>query len=276
MAWYTPTLATIGVWQRRVAVSVDLTTAAGVNDVDIIIPPDFDDFWERIDASGLELRLVSGDSRTLAAYSVDNGAGGAFDRANRLGRIRVDAFAFGATPGMWVMWLYYGSTTAQGTGAVATVIAASATGWIELGRPNLRKYPYAPVRPGFSRPSTIASKTSGENVDLWLDVSAALEFRSTKSNGGIFHEEVSLAIINVYDSVPADQPAMYDKANTRIVFHQRTGRTWLKVAIQAGANGTNYTVVPTVYTHRPGTALNVLAQKLQPVVALVVRDLIPP
>ena len=257
-------------------ISVDNTAAGGAQDVDITIPRDFDDFWENIDVNGLELRIVSANSQDLAAYSVDNGSGGAFDRANRLGRIRVDAFAFGATPGMWVLWLYYRSQTAQGTAAVATVIASPVTGYIELGRPNMRQYPYAPPRPGFSRPNSISSKTSGENVDVWLDVTDALEFRSVKGNAGIFHEEPSLAIVNVYNSSQVDQPLMYDKTATRFLFVQSIGRTFVKVAIQGGTDGVSYTVVPTIYTCRPGTAVNLLAQKLQPFIGLTVRDLLPP
>lgn len=277
MAWYAPTLATVGIWTRRVMISVDLTAGGGAQDVDITIPKSFDDFWNLIDASGFELRVVSPNSEGLAAYSVDNGAGGAFDRANRLGRIRVDAFSFISFAGMSVLWLYYGSSSAQGTAAVATVIAGSVAGYIELGRPPLvRRFAYAPSRPGYQRPTSITSKTAGEIVDLWIDVSPALEFRQGLANAGIYHEECAQVVLNVYNAALVDQPAMYDQTRIRWVFHQKTGRTWLRVSVFGGTSGSAYVVVPSVYTLRPGDAVASSAQKLHPYIALLVRDLVPP
>jgi hypothetical protein len=275
MAWYAALLTLV--WMRRAIISVDNTATPGTVDVDVVIPPDFDDFWGRIDAAGAELRVISPNSRTLAAYSVDNGSGGAFDATNRLGRVRVDAFAFGATPGVFVLWLYYGSVTAQGAASVATVIAAPNTGYIELGKPSaVRRYAYAPVRPGYTRPVQLTAKTSGENIDVWIDITPALEHRMGVANFGIFHEEAYFCVLNVYNSALVDQPLMYDATRTRWVFNQKTGRTWLRVFIQGGTSGQNYVIVPSVYTQRPGDNAGILAQKVHPYVALVVRDLSPP
>jgi hypothetical protein len=268
------------VWARRMAITLDNGNGGAVAtaDADVVIPKGFDDFWTRIDASGLELRVTYPDGQTIVPYSVDNGSGGAFSLTNKLGRLRLDGVQMrAAVDGVQLMWLYYGSTSAQGTGAVATAIVGPTTGYIELGLPNLRHYPYDPPRPGYTRPMPFTSMSSGEVVDVWVDVTKALEMRNGRGNGSTAYEEAGYLEMHVYNSVKVDQPTMYSSSNPRFVYHQRSGRTYVKLYVVGGVSGQNYNIAPNLYTaFADDSPAWTRSQKLQPNIALYVRDLVAP
>ena len=183
MGWF----AAGGIWRRRASISVDIAGATPV-DVDVVIPKDWDDFWDVIDASGLELRAVWYDGQTVLSYSVDDGAGGAFDRTNRLGRIRIDGMTVPAATAVLQVWLYYDSSSAQGTGAVATVIAAARTGYIELGSPGQYQFTHMPQTARSLKPRSILHKTVNEQIFVWIRLDGALAKRTTPGNLATLHE----------------------------------------------------------------------------------------
>jgi hypothetical protein len=267
MAWY----GASGVWTRRAAITVVNSGPAASVDVNITIPPDWDDFWSQIDSSGNELRVVSYDSRTLLTYDVDDGSGGAFDKTNRLGRIQIDAATVINTSSVVLVWLYYGSTSNQGDASQAVVIASPVSGYIELGRPRGRAYTYQPPTPNLTRPNTILPpKRTTESVYVWVDVTPALQRRQTPGNTAALHEEAFYASMGVLNAAGADQTAMYDITKCRFVYHQPSGRTWFRAYVTAGSAATNYVVAPTIRTALPGSTT--ADQTLVPTAGLPVRD----
>lgn len=262
-----------GVWTRRVMITVVCSAAVASADVDVTIPPDFDDFWDRIDSSGLELRVVSSDSRTKLSYSVDNGSGGAFDKSGRLGRIRIDAATMPNEICVAVLWLYYGSSSTQGTGAVATVMAAPINGYVELSVPAGRRFRYEPSTPNLTRPRTVlGAKRSAEAVYVWFDLTRAISRRFTPGSGSYTHEELYYAMIEILNSVSVAQAGMTDITKCRLVWMPQDGSTWMRIYVTSGASGSNYAVVPKVYTRIPGEPS--WAQALQAVAGLPVRDVV--
>jgi hypothetical protein len=259
------------VWSRRVAITIDNSAASASGDVNVTIPKGFDDFWDVIDASGEELRVVSYDSQALLAYSVDDGAGGAFSRTNRTGRIQIDTVTLPASASVVLVWLYYGSTSTQGSAAVATTITSAKSGYIELGRPSGRRYRYEPSTPNLARPRAIlAPKRAQEDIYVWVDVTRALSHRTWPGNGARFHEELYFATMGINVS-GSDASAMYSVGNNRFVFDQQTGQTWLKVFVTAGSSGDDATLIPDIRTILPGGSA--AHQRLVPTAGLHVRNL---
>lgn len=263
-------------WTRRLAVSLDFATAStSPGDYDVTIPKGLDDFWQRIDASGNELRVVSWDSQTLLSYSVDNGSGGAFDRTNRLGRLRLDGVAVSGSveAGMYLAWLYYGSTSTQGTAAVATTMASVRAGYIETARPGMRRVRYEPPGINLTRPRTVLpAKRSQEAVYIWVDVTGALSRQIQPTGGAHLYEEAFWATSQIVNSSSTDQPTMYDNTKNRWVYEMETGRTYLRVYCTGGSSGTNYTLACRVGTILPGASA--FAQTITPIAGLPVRDLV--
>src|SRR5690349_20093678 len=117
MSWFAPA----GLWRRRALISVDIPGTSPV-DVNVTIPREWDAFWETIDSSGNNLRLVWYDGQTVLTYALDDGSGGAFSKANRLGRFQIDGMVVPTTASMLAIWVYWDPSSNQSSGAAAVTI----------------------------------------------------------------------------------------------------------------------------------------------------------
>lgn len=260
-----------GVWTRKVAVSLVQTADDGVAaDWDVVIPQGFDDFWNTIDASGAELRITNAVG-ALFQYTVDNGSGGAFDKANRLGRIRLNDVANPAVKHVQLAWLFYGSTNPQGSGANGATGTGTKTGYIELARPG---GPYVvahtPQIPGTTQPLKSFSKGASEVADLWIRLTGARGpltpyFSAPLLEGPHYFTQT------VENTSGLDQPAMRDDALMRFVWGPGMG-LWARVIVKAGSSGANYTSSVLTRMVSPIDGLSVVKSTLDTRIGWRVRD----
>ena len=263
MAWYE------SVWQMRQLISVVNTAGAAAGDVDVVIPRELDIFWNAIDAAGDELRAVSYDCRTKLAYSVDNGSGGAFNKASRLGRVRIDNVTLPAVANsVTALWLYFNSTTAQGSGT-GVAGAGGLTGHLETSRPSDLRSAYEAQLPGSTRPRSTFHKRVNEEKYAWVNFKDVLATRPTPGNGTIYHESPYYLTCDVLDTAGASVPTMLDATRNRLVWWNR--ELWAKILVQAGTTGNHYTLLPDFRTVIPGgTTVN--ARHI-PTIGVDVRDI---
>jgi hypothetical protein len=256
MSWYDED------YQKRAAITVHEGTATATADVDITIPSDWDDFWDAIDSSGNELRITYADGYTLVpGYDVDKPGGGAFSKANRTGRLRIDAATFPNVGNTLVLfWVYYDTVSTQGDGSAAVTMASIKDGYIELGKPATDKHTSQRHPPGLSRPRRIVSKTAGETAVVSVDLARVLEQRETPFAGRRAHEE-PWAVLHAaleQDGTTSATATIFPTNGAGSRYIETKGETgaerslWLKVPIAAGTNGDNYTVSLIVRTLQPG------------------------
>lgn len=244
-------------WRKRAAISVHNAAGAGTADVTITIPTDWDEFWSAIDSSGNELRVTLSDGVTGVVYDVDATGGGAFSKASRDGRIRIDAVTLRSTVlTTGLLWLYYDSETAAGDGSAAVVIAAPLTGYIELGRPVDRRVVLQPQPPGLTRPQAILSKESAETQHFWIDFGPSLQVYRTPYNARLCYEEPEALLLGAVDDAGAAVVGLPDAAATRWVevVRGRERRMFARVSITAGTSSDRYTVIVLVTTRTPASA----------------------
>lgn len=268
MGWYKPN----SLWRQRQMISVLIAGATPV-DVNVTIPPDWDDFWQSLvdlgDTTGANLRIVWYDGVTVLNYSLDNGSGGAFDVPNRLGRIRIDGMTVPAIAAMLAIWIYFDPSSVQVTGAVATVIASPVDGWIELGRPGQHQVLHQSQQARSTKPRKILQKTVLEQVFIWVRYDHAFSKRSTPGNDAAVHEEALFATLTVQNSAAADQASMYDLDKLRWVW-LGTGQVWLRIRVKAGTTATRYTAVVLARTILP--ADTAATQQLETRIGIDVSD----
>lgn len=249
MSWYDSD------FRERAPISAVNTAGGATKDVDVVIPKDWDAFWDEIDTAGAELRVTAADGYTLLSYDVDNGSGGAFDRTNRLGRIRIDGASVPGTANECLLfWVYYDSISAQGDASVAVVIASAETGYIDRGAPVGWIAAAGPPRPGRDRPNSVHGKSASDDGFLFLDVTALLERRSIDFAGKHYYEEPRAITYEVQlSSSEAAQATMIDTASTRwLETKTRFGRSlYARLRVKAGTTALEYTLVATIPTCVP-------------------------
>jgi hypothetical protein len=265
MAWYQAS----GVWAKRAAISVDIPGGGTTTvDVDITIPREWDEFWDAIDSAGNELRVVWYDGQTKLVYDVDNGSGGAFDKTNRLGRIRIDGMTVPNATAMLQIWLYFASTSNQGDGSAAVTIASARNGYIEVSSPGFHRFAHRPQFAQMTRPRDIIHKTAAEQQHVWIRYDRVIAKRPTPGNLSPIHDELMYVDVGVENTSGVDQTTMYDYTATRFVYSR--GIMWVRVLIKAGTSGTNYTLVVKPRVIAPGATT--ASQQLETRIGVSVRD----
>lgn len=257
------------VWQSRAAISMSCN-GTNPSDFNITIPPEWDDFWDVIDASGNELRVTFSDGTEVLDYDVDDGAGGAFDATNRLGRIRIDGAAQPVITGTVCFWIYYKSSSTQGDGSVAVTITSARSGYIVLTVPGKDAFVWTQQTPGLARPRDSITKGSAEKRHVWVAVGRAFSRLFGPGNGASVGEEAYYAKVQVVDSGGSDAASMYSATSPRFVWVK--GRLWVRVTVEGGTDGANYTIIATIASYDP--VVVEAAQILEQRIAVAVRDLI--
>jgi hypothetical protein len=266
-------------WKRRAAISVDNSAAAAavVLDVDITIPKDWEDFWDVIDNSGVNIRVTGPDGVTAVSYDIDDGAGGAFNAAAvtaRTGRIRVDSMTIPtATAGIFLLWLYFDPDGTVAAGDSVVTMTSIGAGYIAHDRPSGRMYEYRPQVPRAENPRDVTHKGPSEQIVVWWQIDRALRKHKRPSGGSLQSEEPYYMAMAVYNTSAADQTAMYALASNRFYWDGPSRTMWIRCVVKAGTTDTRYTVVPTVYTVEP-FAPTVALQTFQPRLGLAVRQTI--
>lgn len=244
-------------FRRRAMGTIGNVAGGATKDANVILRPDWDEFWEAVDNAGDEIRVTAGDGYTLLAYSIDDGSGGAFDKANRLGRIQIDGMTAPGTAGESLSFFLYFDTSgagAQGDASVATTIASPEQGAIDRSSPSTWVSVANTPRPGLDVPRATFGKGEDDSAFVFLDFTELLELRRTRFARRLQYEEPAVATYEVQDDGGTPQAGMIDTAFTRwLEVRGPTGRrrVFLRVRVKGGTAGDQYTLVATVLTAVP-------------------------
>lgn len=256
----------------RAAISVPDGTGVSTADIDTTIPPDWDEFWAAIDSNGYGIRVTTYDGRTAVPYAVDNGSGGAFDKTNRLGRIRLDGAPMPNVANTVALFWVYFDTDAPTNGAVAVTMTGVVTGYILQARPSNRLVRAKRQPPGLTRPADIDSKATAATEQFWFDVAGLLQRYPRPQQRRLVREEIRAAGYAVLDDTGSVAGGMATAADTRFVeildgLHRQM---LVRVSVSGGTTGARYTVALTLRTGDPLGGQQTIVVPL----GLVVRDVV--
>lgn len=239
MSWYK---SGSDVWRFRRVISVENTsgTPGSPIDVEAALAADDDEFWTTIQADGDDIRVCSGDGRTLVTYDLNG-----WNHTNRAGTVEVDGWTPPSNK-VSALFLYFGNATVAAATTTFTPSSAK-SGYIELGAPTQRVVRVAAERPGDTKARHQLTKGANESIYVDFDFSAVLERAFIPGFGRMVWEEIAYISSTTVEVAAADQAAMHVAANDRIVDGGRV-RVW----VTGGTSGTTYTVVCKIVTSRPG------------------------
>lgn len=256
MSWYDDT------YRKRVAITIVNTGGTSSPDANVVIPTDFDDFWDAQttagDTTGIMLRVTSADGATLLNYSVDDGAGGAWSTSARTGRIQIDELPAPGTAANEIVlcWLYYDPSTTVLTAAVATTITSAETGYIEQARPSGAQIDLGPPRPGSTVPAVAFSLATTEQRYVWGRIGHLLQPRSSASQTKLLYEEAWAMTASAKDDAGGATAGLVTAGRFVEILANGRREMWVIGQVNAGvaASGTNYTIILTLRTITPASA----------------------
>jgi len=243
------------VWQQRQPFTDGFEYTPGTFSFQIQIPASWDTFWDVIDASGDELRITEADGVTPIAYTMAS-----FSVANRTGTITLDQGSLPTSGVMYVRYLYFDSTSAQGSG----------TGSITLGTPLAMSAFFADIAttsyamraehpiPGQTEPLHVFAipVANAQNPLVAVDMDGVLLDRPDVTGGHLNYEEVAEVTLSSVDDTGAAATVATLVRDARLSEHDGRRVLWVPIYVPGATDGTNYTVYVNVLTAVPDDTLS--------------------
>jgi len=239
-------------WKRRQPFAVDNTGGSSINNVDLVIPPEWDDFWDNVQPDGDDVRVCLADGSVVASYKLAT-----WVHANRSATIEVAALVPGDSDCIPLLWLYWDNSTAA-DGASTFTVSGHKPSLISLAGPKGNVIRAKQERPDVTKPSSTVTKQTTETIHVWIDMAGQLERRSKAHNGAPLLDEIRWVKLQVLLG-GVDQTAMYNESRIRFAHPG-----WVLLEISGGTTATDYTISLTVDTTE--------GQRLNPRALLKVRD----
>ncbi len=229
-------------WTRRAPITVNgSAVAAGSKDVTIVLPSDWDEFWDNVQSSGDDVRVCDADGRTALTYDL---AG--FNSATKTGTVEVDNWTMSQSNEMHVLWIYWDYPSATDSKTPFTPSAALA-GDVTPERPGFPTFRARPQKSGATTVVDTVSKTTLETIFVWLELPDMVR-RCGNFNNRDSWEEVESINVTV-ERGDSEEASLFDETDTRMVECAIRGfRQFIRVAIKGGTATNNYVCIVTITT----------------------------
>lgn len=222
-------------WSHRWPIAVQIFGGAGVAanyDLQIEVPAHWDKFWNAIRSDFYDVILVGADGTSLLNFKRLTA-----DYANRTLTLQVDEFASHNNDSSNFIYLYFGNAAQSSDLASSFTAGTVKAGEIFLG---------GPVGPMVSRasgsgsqdlPQTALTKTSTEEMDIFISTGGLFSRRLDAYNNHSGLEGIRYSQVYMYNSAGADRPSMYDENYTRFL------PGFVRCRIKSGTDGEDWTFV---------------------------------
>lgn len=225
-------------------------------DVDLVIPPSLDVFWQNVRSDGNDMLLVEGNGLQPISLAAGNATawdrGAVFNTTTKVGSIRIDGWQDAGNSKhppiadrMMRLFLYYDFPTAaidltDGViGALTPRAASIAEEHPFLSRPQIRT---ALERDGDVRPKVRLSKMTGETAKWYWNYKDELAKRFSAVNNRRRFEEVK------FFNLDAESGGVADNSVVTEVDSQFVSDDVISTVITGGTDGQTHTVKLKLFT----------------------------
>ncbi len=245
----------------RAPITIDNTGIALVESL-LIVPPNWDHFWENVLASGLDIVITAADGETVLDFS----RALTFDVPTRVGPFTIENYVTPAITGKVLAWIYYGNPDEVTSRSVVSSISVFMASAIYLGQPTAPKV--QPSRRRRNQLGGLVEKTVAETVLVWWELDSLLERRRRAHEGSLRYEEVFTAEMAVFQD-GEERANMKIEADMRFATDEQ-GRTWLGAPVTQGIDRQAFSLSVTIGTQIPALDSH---RVLEPRALLRVQDL---
>tara|TARA_B100000427_G_scaffold111501_2_gene92444 strand:- start:16122 stop:16877 length:756 start_codon:yes stop_codon:yes gene_type:complete len=220
----------------RYPIAIENTGATANYDISIVIPSQWDTFWENIASNGYDIIPVS-PSGNLIAFQRNS-----FNYANRTLTLQLDAYEL-ITASVNFIYIYFKKTGAADQATVIT-FGSPKDGQIWLGKPaNMIVGPSSFVGGASSPAQTFVMNTSTSGY-IWFSTQNLLAKRFSPYNERMSYEEIHYCKVQVLDNGGSAIPGMVDQNKTRFI----PGFIGAYIQGGGGSDGSNYQAKVTIQT----------------------------
>ena len=221
-------------WGNRWPIALQILGGSGPAnyDLQIDIPKQWDKFWENIRADLYDVILTGPDGHSLLTFKRLT-----VDVPNRVLTLQADAFAVHSADANSMIWLYFNNPDQASDLASVFTGASVKPGELFLGRPRNNLVSRASNSGAQEQPQVQITKTSNEEIDVWVSTKGLFSTRFDAFNNRSGLEAIRYVQIQVLAAAGGDTPSMYDEDLVRFV------PGFVRAKIKAGTDATDYTFV---------------------------------
>ena len=255
MAWYNSN------FKDRYPVAINVLggpESAGNEDVQIVVPKDWDSFWSSIRPDGFDVVLTDSEGNQLNFQRVG------YNYANRVLTLEADNVNFQNRNSIPLLYIYYNYPSQSSDLASSFTVSSPKIGTIALNRPSSYAVGNLNVAQGTNSPLASFQKAVDEEIYIWFRYASLLTQRITPYNNKLNYEEIGYVKVSSLDAAGSDDIARYSEADTRYI------PGWIGAKFKAGSAGTNYTVAIEIVTTCTG-----FTQKYSARALLSINNLLP-
>lgn len=253
MTWYNAD------YRRRQIVGVNTFGGTGVSatiDIEIDIPPDWDDFWDNIRSDFKDV-VVTDTTGEIVNFARKAGA----DYANRVLTLQVDGYQIKHDDSLSICYVYFFEPDEAIDHSTSVTITSPKAGYILLSAPHSRVVSARDSQSALDQPVQSFIKSESDEVHVFWIITSQLAKRLTPYNERNDQEGVEYVTIHSYDNTGTDSATRFQPQETR------AGNGFIRATYRAGSSGQDYAIAINVIT--------TLGQSLENRAILRVIDLLP-
>jgi hypothetical protein len=232
----------------RFPIAVHNSSSTANKDVQVVIPPELEAFWEAIDSSGFQIRVTSADGVTALQY--DWASSPAFNKTSRVGTLEI--YGGSGTP-TWsavgsavsVLWVYVGDSDA-GDGSSSVTISTPLTGYVTAAAPRAVIVAGSPP-PGRATPPDRRSQRTTDKRGIWfgLDRNVLRTLRQPYNNHPQWEEVTRVTVTASTNGTGTLTPDL-----DAVRFVEDNG-FYVQSVVSGGADANDYTLLTQITTVAP-------------------------
>tara|TARA_R100001460_G_scaffold32526_7_gene63838 strand:+ start:5178 stop:5945 length:768 start_codon:yes stop_codon:yes gene_type:complete len=255
MTWYDSN------FKDRYPVAINViggSETAGTEDVEIVVPKDFDRFWTSIRPDGFDIVIADPDGNAEAFKR------SVYNYADRSLTLQADNVNFQNRNSVALLYIYFNNPDQSSDLAGSFVASSPKIGTIALNRPSSLSVGNLEQGQGNDSPAASFQKTEDEEVYIWFRVGSLLTRRISQYNNHLDYEQISYIKVQSLDAAGSNDANRYIEGETRFL------PSWVGVKVKAGSAGVDYTIAVEIVTTSSG-----LTQTLSARALLRIRNLLP-
>jgi hypothetical protein len=222
-------------FKQRKPIAVDASaTGAGATenkDVEIVIPNDWDLFWENIRSDMFDV-VMCNNAGDVLTFKRKPGA----DYSTRSLTLQVDQVST-KTLAVNRLFVYFQNPTQTTDLSQDVSITSPLAGYIDLSRPSALIVSQPLQRPPSSEPQTAFVKASTDEIDIYFAVNGIFNVRANPYNNRLGLEGIKYVNVLSLDASGSNDAARYDETKTRFI------DGFVRARSKGGTSGTDYALV---------------------------------